>query len=162
MIVKCECGQEFNLEMPRLFYAPEHKNPTAGQKCPNPQCNKAIYVEVNVNARKANTQHIQDNKINWHNSKVGDILYFTGFPYEIAFKEVRRIRDNVIANAPIPILYLRSLSGMDNMVVEVKMNKSLVLMHVYADIDENINESPWYETWTEDQLRRIFDERAGL
>lgn len=159
MLVQCKCGQEVDVEIPRLVYAPDERKsyptPIAGRKCPNPQCNKTIYIQTGVTITMADSQRIQDTKVNWYKSKIGDFIYFTGFTYEVAFKE---IRNNVISSQPITVLYLRSLCGMDNMVVEAKMNKSPILMHI------NVSEPdlPWYETWTEDQLRKIMDKRVGL
>ncbi|MCK5013345.1 MAG: hypothetical protein KAS66_05970 [Candidatus Omnitrophica bacterium] len=162
MLVQCECGQEVDVKIPRLVYAPpEHETiptPMAGKKCPNPQCNKTIYIQSDVTITMANSQYIQDTNINWHKSRVRDILYFRGYPYEIAFKEVRTVRKNVIPNKPILILYLRSISGKDNLVTDVREDNSLGIM----EVDERESGTAWHETWTEDQLRKIFDNRVGL
>ncbi|MCK5014421.1 MAG: hypothetical protein KAS66_11435 [Candidatus Omnitrophica bacterium] len=157
------------MEIPRMIYAPpdEHESsptPIAGKKCPNPQCDKTVYVEMNVSLGMTNSQFIQNTEVEWYKNKIGDKIYYRNFIYEIAFKEVRTSNDSSINKVPTLVLYLRSLSRFDNIapynniVCKVKKDNSLSLI----DSKTMKNEPPWYETWTEDQLRKIMDKRVGL
>ena len=170
MTVTCECGREVDVDLPELFHSPpppKNKNipaPFAGKQCTNPQCNKTIYITMEVSVATTNSQFIQDTEIDWDKNKVGDTVYFKEFLYEIAFKEVRTSGKPTIGNKPTLVLYLRSMSRFNNIapyqniVCKLKKDNSLT----FIDSKTMRTETPWYETWTEDQLRKIMDKRVGL
>ena len=170
MTVTCECGREVDVDLPELFHSPpppKNKNipaPFAGKQCTNPRCNKTIYITMEVSVAMTNSQFIQDTEINWDENKVGDTVYFREFLYEIAFKEVRTSDNPTNVSKATLVLYLRSMSRFNNIfpykniVCKLKKDNSLALINSKTMKIK----TPWYETWTEDQLRKMFDERVGL
>ena len=154
ILVECKCGKEVELELPKLFYNLNRGNCSmviAGKKCPNPDCNEMIYIEAKLNFDIPGNYHIENTKVDFDAIEAGNVLYFRGFPYEVAFKIIRKTKDVSTTEISIPIIYLRSLSGKKNVVIEVSGNGFLFLIN--REKDEN--DSPQYETWTEDQLNAI-------
>lgn len=159
VLVKCECGEEVEVEMPALSGDNQHvlyPLIVAGRKCSNPNCNKTISIELVININTADLRIIENTKINYDKINIEDVIYFEGFPYEIA----RKTRKKILVGKPpieilIPILYLRSLSdNKDNLIVQITIDGFLSLMY-----EEN---SSYHKTWTEEQFTREMNERVGL
>ena len=163
VLVECECGEKFEVSTNLKRHKSNNESASVfvgSKKCPNPQCNRTIYIDAIISTEIDDDSPIITTKseelgrsdlIDWHKVKGGDSLYHGGLPFEVAHKFIR-------GEASKKILVLRSLCHEENVIAEVDDCGAISFVPWMPPEDNtfsNINNpctSSGFETWTEEGL----------
>ena len=154
MTVTCECGREVDVDFTSENIKLQKKltNGLIGeQKCPNPDCDKKIFVNATFATRCINADAFINSKVDWYEVKSGTVVYVDKCPYTIALKSIRKIRTPDNVEMSMHLLYLRSRNGYYNVVGEVLKSGAIALV---CGREEPFTPSG-YESWTEEKLREM-------
>lgn len=161
MTVTCECGTEVDVDFTteNIKLQKRLTNGLIGeQKCPNPDCDKKVFVNATFATRCINADAFINSKVDWEKVRTGTVVYVDRCAYTIALKTIRKIRTISNVEMSIYLLYLRSRSGKNNVLGEVLKSGSIALVY---EKEEPLTPSG-YQSWTEDELRKIMTKRVGL
>ena len=158
IIAECECGRKVEIDFDKTFINMPHSGYDiliGEQKCSNPDCDRTILVNANITVVHTEGKDYTNSKVNWGETKIGDVVYVDKCPYEVALKAIRRM---TTGNFPevltlAYVLYLRSKTGDYKVVGEVVKNGSILLMYG----KESSLTPAGYEAWTEEELLVIFN-----
>ena len=154
MTVTCECGREVDVDFTTENIKLQKKltNGLIGeQKCPNPDCDKKIFVNATFATRCFDAYAFINSKVDWNEVKSGAVVYVDKCPYTIALKSIRKIKTPENLEISMHLLYLRSRSGEYNVVGEVLKSGAIAL--VYGR-EEPLTPAG-YESWSEEKLREM-------
>lgn len=160
IMVECKCGRRVEMDFTKTFINMPHSGYDiliGEQKCPNPDCDRTIYVNGNITVAHTGEKNWLDSKVDWEEAKIGDIVYLNRCPYEIALKSIR----NISSITSINVIHLRSKSGDYNLVGAVTDNGTVFMI---SGRDKTVSPAG-YETWEEKKINGIlsnFNFKEGL
>lgn len=121
--VECECGEIFDIDLDEKLYRARgtYDETTMGKMhCPNPDCNKTVYVNANVYAAVALDEDEKNPKVYWDEIELGQQMKYDDYLFEVAFKHVWTLEGEDIVPVATNLLYLRSFGARGNLILEVR------------------------------------------
>lgn len=155
IMVECKCGRKVEIDFSKTFINMPHSGYDiliGEQKCPNPDCDRTIFINANITVAHTGEENWINSKVNWKEAKIGDIIYVDRCPYEIALKSIRRAIAEEYAGFRTHLIYLRSKSGDYNVIGEVKKDGSIFLHY-----GKDSTTPAGYETWSEEDILKILN-----
>ena len=154
--MKGDCGASIDVDpTDYTFKLPEDQieNVLAEIECPNPECNRTLFVTVKLAFDCFTKDDYKNTKVNWKTIVCGRTVFLSSRPYLVFLKVKRSFHSGLKKGTSINVLYLKSKSENFNynLVVEVMDNGDM--MALYG------NEKPLtpagFESWTEESMKTL-------